>query len=205
MAVNRDKLFDGIENGAMWDAGIVFNRTNGIPLDKWSIFKTYTEAEEYAQSNPVAYPGQLIAVVPVDDNPKVYLILNTGELQPLGSIITDSSLSQAGQAADAKVTGDRLDALATQTASYPIVEGTTNLYPRIYYNFGEVDQLTLTLMGVDDSDDRTAEYCFEFIPSSAFTDLVITPAPKWAHQVRYIAGMTYQVSILRGVGVMISA
>ena len=37
MAVDRNKLLHDIENGAAWDAGVVFNRTNGIPIDKFSI------------------------------------------------------------------------------------------------------------------------------------------------------------------------
>ena len=85
MAVDREKLFDGIENGAAWDAGVVFNRTNGIPLDKWSIFKTYEDAVSYAASNPVAYPGQFIAVVPENGEPQAYVVLANGGLKVLGS------------------------------------------------------------------------------------------------------------------------
>lgn len=84
MAVNRNKLFSGIENGAAWDAGVVFNRTNGIPIDKWSVFKTYDDAVVYASSNPVAYPGQLIAVVPETGDPDIYVILENGSLKLVG-------------------------------------------------------------------------------------------------------------------------
>ena len=36
-------------------------------------------------------------------------------------------------------------------------------------------------------------------------ELTITPEPKWANEPQYPAGKTCQVSILRGIGVMVSA
>ena len=83
MAVNRDKLFDGIANGASWDAGVVFNRTNGIPIEKWSVFKTIEDAKAYASTNPVAYPGQLIAVVPESGRPIPYIINGDGTISEI--------------------------------------------------------------------------------------------------------------------------
>lgn len=89
MAVNKDKLFDGINNGAEWDTGVVFNRTNGIPIDKWSVFQTLEEAETYASSNPVAYPGQFVAVVLDDDSATGYVIQPDGTLKSIGADISD--------------------------------------------------------------------------------------------------------------------
>lgn len=83
MAVTRTKLFDTIANGAAWDAGVVFNRTNGIPIDKFSVFTSYDEARTYASSNPVAYPGQVIAVVPEDGETIGYIIQTDGTLKIL--------------------------------------------------------------------------------------------------------------------------
>ena len=85
MAVSRDKMFNAIENGAAWDAGVVFNRTNGIPIDKFSVFKTKEAADRYAATSPVSYPGQYIAVVP--DNGEVigYIVRKDGTLKELGS------------------------------------------------------------------------------------------------------------------------
>ena len=40
-----------------------FTRGNPIPLDSWSLFMTYTEASNYAKTNGVAYPGQVVSVV----------------------------------------------------------------------------------------------------------------------------------------------
>lgn len=50
-------LWDGINNGAKWDAGVVFNRTNALPLDKFSVFSSLTAAQDYAMNNAIAYPG----------------------------------------------------------------------------------------------------------------------------------------------------
>ena len=85
MAVSRDKMFNAIENGAAWDAGVVFNRTNGIPIDKFSVFKTKEAADRYAASSPVSYPGQYVAVVPDDGEVVGYIIRKDGTLKELGS------------------------------------------------------------------------------------------------------------------------
>jgi hypothetical protein len=88
--------------------------------------------------------------------------------------------------------------------SYPIKSGIANILPDTYYTFGEVDSLTVNLVDTGDSS-KICEYCFEFIPSDNFTGLTITPEPKWAHEIRFIPGMTCQVSVLRGIGVMLCA
>lgn len=83
MAVTRDKLFDSILNGAAWDAGVVFNRTNGIPIDKFSVFASFEAASTYAATNAVAYPGQVIAVVPEEGEATGYIILVDGTLKEI--------------------------------------------------------------------------------------------------------------------------
>ena len=57
MAYSYDKQADGV--------GIPFNYTRGnpIPLDSWSLFMTLSDAEAYATSNPVSYPGQVVSVI----------------------------------------------------------------------------------------------------------------------------------------------
>jgi hypothetical protein len=44
------------------DAGVPFNRTNPVPLDKHSIFASKSDAVSYATLSATAYPGQVIAV-----------------------------------------------------------------------------------------------------------------------------------------------
>ncbi len=95
MAVNREKLFDSISNGAAWDAGVVFNRTNGIPIDKYSVFETYEAASDYALNNPVAYPGQYIAVVSEDNTVQAYIIGTDGKLEEFGGKIDLTDIHNA--------------------------------------------------------------------------------------------------------------
>ena len=57
MAYSYDKQANGV--------GIPFNYTRGnpIPLDSWSLFMSLSDAETYATSNPVSYPGQVVSVI----------------------------------------------------------------------------------------------------------------------------------------------
>lgn len=96
--------------------------------------------------------------------------------------------------------GSRLSDL---TPAYPVLEGTQELQPDRFYSFGAVSALAVTL--ADSGDDVAHEYAFEFVASSNFSGFSVTPAPKWASQVQITPGKTYQVSILRGIGVMIGA
>lgn len=96
--------------------------------------------------------------------------------------------------------GTRLSELSV---SYPLSDAANVLEPEQYYVFGEVNSLAVTLAEVDDG--KIHEYCFEFIPTEDFTELTITPEPRWARDPQYPAGKTCQVSIVRGVGVMINA
>lgn len=93
--------------------------------------------------------------------------------------------------------------LSDLSVSYPLETAETNLQPEHYYSFGEVDNLSVTLVEVDDN--KAHEYYFEFIPTEDFTELTVTPTPKWVKEPQYPAGRTCQVSILRGIGVMVSA
>lgn len=87
--------------------------------------------------------------------------------------------------------------------AYPELEGTAELQPDKYYIFGETTGLSLTLAEADDG--RAHEYCFEFIPANGFTGLTISPAVSWATPCVFTIGDIHQVSILRGVGVMVRA
>lgn len=83
MAITND-FFSALNDpkAAMWSAGVAFNRSNPLPLDKWSVFQTMAEAIAYAESNAVAYPGQIIAVY--DNNDMVACVLTEveGKLVP---------------------------------------------------------------------------------------------------------------------------
>lgn len=72
MAFEFTKQADGV--------GVPFNYTRGnpIPLDSWSLFMTYADAETYAKTNPVSYPGQVISVLEGGKS-KVYVIVSGSE------------------------------------------------------------------------------------------------------------------------------
>lgn len=85
----------------------------------------------------------------------------------------------------------------------PVVNGVNAIEPNIYYDFGRVDSLDITLVEADDT--IMNEYCFEFTPSERFTTLKITPQPRWAMPIQIVPGKVHQASILRGIGVMVCA
>lgn len=87
--------------------------------------------------------------------------------------------------------------------SYKLMDSATVLEPAKYYVFGEVSSLDITL-GESDNE-LVSEYCFEFIAKDDFSTLTITPEPRWATPIQFVKGKTHQVSILRGIGVMIRA
>lgn len=69
-------------------------RGNPIPLDKSEIWYSYDEMELYAQTDPVAYVGQILGLVDeAAGTATAYIILNTaGELQEIGASIDIPSL-----------------------------------------------------------------------------------------------------------------
>lgn len=86
---------------------------------------------------------------------------------------------------------------------YKVVEGASTIEPGKYYDFGVVDSLNVELVEADDA--IANEYCFEFVASENFSGLTITPEPRWGVATQFVPGRTHQVSILRGIGVMICA
>lgn len=86
---------------------------------------------------------------------------------------------------------------------YPVTDGTAELQPERFYAFGEVNALSVTLAEVNDG--LAHEYCFEFTAAESFEGLTIEPAPKWVSEPYIESGKTYQVSVLRGIGVIVGA
>lgn len=88
-AYELSNLWDGINNGAKWDAGVVFNRTNALPLDKFSVFSSLTAAQDYAMNNAIAYPGQIITVVDgATSSVTAYKIETNGEISAVAPAIS---------------------------------------------------------------------------------------------------------------------
>jgi hypothetical protein len=145
-------------------------------------------------------------------------LMNTALTQMASMMATDQALAKAdaelAKADEALAKADEAlakrtkaveDTLAEFSVSYPIETSGTALQPETYYVFGSVDSLSVTL--VDPNDGKVHEYCFEFKPSASFKEesLSITPKPNWANQLQFAEGKTCQVSIMRGIGVMVCA
>ena len=130
---------------------------------------------------------------------------------------TDEAVENAISYTDEAVENARKhtdDAVASIHVSYPIVnnpedipmvdEKYYSLEPETYYVFGEVDALPVYCD--DPNDGLIHEFAFEFVPSENFTAIEFgSTTPSWATPVQFPVGRVCQVSILRGVGVMISA
>ena len=78
---------------------MAFSRQDGFPLDKTSVYGSLAEAQTYAQTSPLAYVGQVLAVV-VEGVSTVYQIKNTdGDLELLNgsgdvSVATDEEVEE---------------------------------------------------------------------------------------------------------------
>lgn len=77
-------------SAAKWSAGVAFDRSNGLPLDQWSVFQSEAKAIEYL-SNAKAYPGQVIAYAEANGEMKVCVLSQNAEgtaltLKPVGII-----------------------------------------------------------------------------------------------------------------------
>lgn len=83
MAITREKLISNF-GGVPWEVPALVQRLVGGPLDKSSVFFSYDDAAEYAKNNLVAYPGQIVAVVPETGDVTTYVIETNGDLTPIG-------------------------------------------------------------------------------------------------------------------------
>lgn len=163
------------------DFSVALNPSTAFPLDARSMFGSYAAAlaaaatAENAGSSNTVYYFGQTVTVLENGVAKSYLIAPGGDGN--GTLVEDRPL---------------------------LVESTsTELLPDIYQVYGEVDALAITLVPKDDG--RVHEYTFEFIPSNSFTALEITPEVNWVQEPKYSPGRVHQVSILRGVGVMVYA
>lgn len=81
MAINIENIsaITGINQ-----VGNSYQRKSAVPLEYYSLFNSLNEAKRYAQTNPVAYVGQIITVVE-NNTVKNYSIINTaGDLEEVG-------------------------------------------------------------------------------------------------------------------------
>ena len=71
------------------------SRQGQFPLDKSSIWWSLEDAQNYAQSNPIAYAGQPLTVVNEEENTVTFYLIGTdGTLVPQGSAASVEELKQ---------------------------------------------------------------------------------------------------------------
>lgn len=86
-----------------------------------------------------------------------------------------------------------------------VEDGVTAIEPETYNVFGKVDSLSIELKEPENDDGLVHEYIFEFEPSETFSGLTITPEVRWANTPLFFKNTVCQVSVLRGVAIMIHA
>lgn len=115
---------------------------------------------------------------------------------------------------NSKYTGQQVETLLDQVnngevggnSAYPIEFHGSNdtifeITPNIYHVWDLVTSLTLTLAPETDSS-VCNEYVFEFSSGSTATTLSLPSTIKWVNAPNIKTGVTYQVSIVNGLGVI---
>lgn len=166
----RDDFFAAQAKASLWDVAVSIKRGNPLPLDANSVFKALGTVGgedyagsllEYAQTNPVAYPGQICAVVGVDATTVYYLDQNLA-IQPVGIIPTGDNKTIEVTANGAI---SLLGAAGAANGTLPMIDAET----------GKLVWKTLEDIGAGDGNDNTT---YEF----DFADQVITIVPKFNGQ-----------------------
>lgn len=95
-------------------------------------------------------------------------------------------------------------------SAYPYVDGNPDgaallskeILPNVFYDFGEVSTLDLSLG--DAISGVMNEYIFQFTSGSTATTLILPDGIKWTEDVVIESDKIYQISIVNGLGVMMS-
>lgn len=92
--------------------------------------------------------------------------------------------------------GNKQEKVQTEVVS----ETTKEIQPNVYYVFGEVAELTITLSNGEEG--KLSEYMFEFKSGTTPTVLTLPDTIKWIGDNTVEASKTYQVSIVNNIAVM---
>ncbi len=83
---------------AFMEFPMAFSRQDGFPLDKTSVYGSLSEAQTYAQTSPLAYVGQVLAVVENGEATQYQIKDTAGTLEPLGAdavaVATDGEVEE---------------------------------------------------------------------------------------------------------------
>lgn len=121
---------------------------------------------------------------------------------------------------NSKYSGEQVEQLLDQVknggtssnsgSAYPYVDGNPDgaailseeILPNVFYDFGEVSILDLSLG--DATSGVMNEYIFQFTSGSTATTLTLPNGIKWTEDVVIESDKIYQISIVNGLGVMMS-
>lgn len=91
MAAIINNVTNGVANGSLWTVPVMINRSNKLPLDKYSLFTTFKAAQDYARDpKSMAYVGQILVVATLNDastavnDVTVYVIDKDSTLKEVG-------------------------------------------------------------------------------------------------------------------------
>ena len=139
--MTREEFFNALNSGAKWDVGVSIARTNPLPLDANSVFESEEALSNYVRTNALAYPGQVVVVLGVNEEQHTFvkvaviesvgasgttkeLAVSSGSNADIDKIIADINKKingiLDGTTAVAKATGDAqgnsiVDTYATKT------------------------------------------------------------------------------------------
>lgn len=161
----RDDFFAAQAKASLWDVAVSIKRGNPLPLDANAVYNTlgtaivngetttYTAGSllEYAKTNPVAYPGQVCAVVEETSTTIYYLDQNL-DVRPVG-VIPSGDNKTITVTADGAIS--LLGAAEAGNGTLPIIDNET----------GKLVWKTLEDIGAGDGNDNTT---YEF--TSILTD-----------------------------------
>lgn len=71
--MTREEFFNALNSGAKWDVGVSIARTNPLPLDANSVFESEEALGNYVRTNALAYPGQVVVVLGVDEEQHTFV------------------------------------------------------------------------------------------------------------------------------------
>ena len=71
--MTREEFFNALNSGAKWDVGVSIARTNPLPLDANSVFESEEALSNYVRTNALAYPGQVVVVLGVNEEQHTFV------------------------------------------------------------------------------------------------------------------------------------
>lgn len=147
----RDDFFTALSNGAKWDVGVSIARTNPLPLDANSVFKSFADLETYC-GGVLAYVGQPVAVVE-ESGTTLYVLDQNKVPQPVGAA-TD------GDGKTIELTEDgilRIVGSADAKKGAQLVMGDNGVVSWVTPDTTTVEGLNTAVAALDERLDRTEE------------------------------------------------